>query len=86
MTTHMKMRIAEMTMLARRYKKLSFQHDQRMGRRNFLRDRFRNDPSRNNQITYYGCKQPGHLRLDCPMNKEGKKDKDKNKKRAMVTT
>ena len=26
---------AEMAMLARRYKKLAFQHDQRMGRRNF---------------------------------------------------
>ena len=30
----------EMAMLAKRYKKLAFQHDQRMGRRNFRRDRF----------------------------------------------
>ena len=57
-----------------------------LGRRNFRRDRFRNEPSRNNQITVYGCKQPGHLRSKCPMNKEGKKDKDKNKKKAMMTT
>ena len=57
---------AEMEMLARRYKKLSFQHDQRM-RRNLRRDRFWNDPSRNNQITCYGCKQSGHLRSECPM-------------------
>ena len=47
---------AEMAMLSRRYKKLAFQRDQRMGRRNFRRDRFQNDPSRNNQITCYGCK------------------------------
>ena len=52
---------AEMAMLAKRYKKLAFQRDQRMGRRSFRRDRFRNEPSRNNQITCYGCKQPGHL-------------------------
>ena len=75
-----------MAMLARRYKKLAFEHDQRMGRRNFRKDRFRNEPSRNNQITCYGCKQPGHLRSECPMNKKGKKDKDKKKKKAMVAT
>ena len=74
----------EMAMLARRYKKLVFQRDQRIGRRSFRRDRFRNEPSRNNQITCYGCKQPGHLRSECPLNKEGKKDKDKKKKKAMV--
>ena len=36
---------AEMAMLAKRYKKLAFQRDQQMGmgRRNFGRDRFRND-------------------------------------------
>ena len=39
---------AKMAMLARRYKKLAFQRDQRMGRRNFRRDRFWNDPSKNN--------------------------------------
>ena len=60
----------EMAMLARRYKKLAFQRDQRMGRRNFRKDRFRNKSSRNNQITCYGCIQPGHLRSECPMNKE----------------
>ena len=31
---------AEMAMLSRRYKKLAFQRDQRMGKRNFWRDRF----------------------------------------------
>ena len=31
---------AKMTMFSRRYKKLAFQRDQRMGRRNFQRDRF----------------------------------------------
>ena len=77
----------EMAMLTRRYKKLAFQRDQRIGRRNFRRDRFRNDPSRNNQITCYGCKQPRHLRSECPMNKEGKKYKDKKKKKkVMVAT
>ena len=35
---------AKMTMLARRYKKLAFQCDQRMGRRNFQRDQFQNNP------------------------------------------
>ena len=70
---------AEMAMLARRYKKLAFQRDQRIGRRNFKRDRFRNEPSRNNQITCYGCKQPGHLRLECPLNKEGKKIRRRRK-------
>ena len=38
---------AEMAMLARRYKKLSFQRDQRIGRKNFRRDWFRNEPSNN---------------------------------------
>ena len=75
---------AKMAMLARRYKKLAFQRDQRMGRRNFRKDRFRNEPPRNNQITCYGCKQPGHLRSKCPMNKESKKDKDNKKKKAMM--
>ena len=77
---------AEMAMLARRYKKLAFQRDQRIGRRSFRRDRFRNKPSRNNQITCYGCKQPEHVRSECPLNKEGKKNKDKKKKKAMVAT
>ena len=40
----------EMAMLPRRYKKLASQRDQQMGR-SFRRDRFRNEPSRNNQIT-----------------------------------
>ena len=56
-----------------------------MGKRNFRRDRFHNDHSRNNQITCYGCKQPGHMRLECPMNKEGKKDKEKKKKDMVAT-
>ena len=49
---------AEMAMLARRYKKLAFQRDQQMGRKIFRRDRFQNEPPRNNQITCYGCNQP----------------------------
>ena len=57
-----------------------------MGKRSFWRDRFRNEPSRNNQITCYGCKQPGHVRSECPLNKKGKKDKDKKNKKAMVAT
>ena len=69
----------KMAMLAKRYKKLAFQRDQRMRTINFLRDRFRNDPSRNNQITFYGSKQLSHLRSECLMNKEGNKDKDKKK-------
>ena len=77
---------AEMAMLARRYKKLTFQCDQRIGRKSFRRDHFRNEPSRNNQIICYGCKQPGHLRSKCLLNKKGKKDKDKKKKKAMVAT
>ena len=55
-----------------------------MGRKNFRRDRFRNESSRNNQITCYGCKQPEHLRSECPMNKESKKDKDKKKNKVMM--
>ena len=70
---------AEMAMIVRRYKKLTFQRDQRMERINFEKKQFRNKPLRNNQITCYGCKQPGHLRSECPMNKESKKDKDKKK-------
>ena len=77
---------AEMAMIVRRYKKLAFQRDQQMGRKNFKRDRFRNEPPRNNQITCYECKQPGHLRSECPMNKESKKDKDKKNKKAMMAT
>ena len=73
-------------MLAKRYKKLAFQRDQRIGigRKIFRRDRFRNEPSRNNQITCYGCKQPRHMRSECPMNNEGKKEK-KNEKVMVVT-
>ena len=69
----------EMAMLARRYNKLALQRDHRMGRRNFIKDRFRNDPSRNNQITCFGCKQPGHIRTECPLNKEAKKQKKEEK-------
>ena len=57
-----------------------------MGRKNFRKDWFRNEPPRNNQITCYGCKQFGHLRLECLMNKESKNDKDTKKKKAMVAT
>ena len=77
---------AEMAMIVRRYKKLAFQREQWMGKRNFKRDQFRNEPPRNNQITCYGCKQFGHLRLECLMNKESKNDKDTKKKKAMVAT
>ena len=77
---------AEMEMLSRRYKKLVFQRDQQMGRKNFRRDRFQNVSSKNNQITCYSCKQPRHLRTECSMNKKGKKDKDKKKRRSMVAT
>ena len=37
-----------------------------------------------NQITWYGCKQPRHLRSECPMNKKSKKDKDNNKKKKVM--
>ena len=77
---------AKMVMLARKYKKLAFQRDQWMGKRNFRKDWFRNEPSRNYQITCYGCKQLRHVRSECPMNKESKKDKDKKKKKAMMVT
>ena len=78
---------AEMAMLARRYKKFVFQRDQRMWmeKRNFRRDRFRNEASKNYQITCYGCKKSGHIRSECPLNKKAKKDKSK-KKKAMVVT
>ena len=75
---------AKMSMLVRRYNKLALQRDHRMGRRNFRRDRFRNDASRNNQITCFDCKQPGHIRIKCPLNKKAKKEK--KKKKAMVAT
>ena len=39
---------AKMAMLSRRCKKLVFQRDQRIGRKIFRRDQFRNDLSRNN--------------------------------------
>ena len=49
---------AEMAMLVKRYKKHACQGDQWMGigRRNFRKDWFRNELSRNNQITCYDCK------------------------------
>ena len=72
---------AEMAMLAKRYKKLAFQRDQQMGRKSFRRDRFRNEPSRNNQITCYGCKQPRHLRSECPLNKEGKRIRTRKRRK-----
>ena len=68
-----------MAMLARRYNKLALQRDHRMRRRNFRRDRFRNDTSKNNQITCFGRKQPGHIRAECPLNKEAKKEKKEEK-------
>ena len=37
---------AKMAMFAKRYNKLALQRDHRMGRKNFRRDRFRNDLSR----------------------------------------
>ena len=55
-----------------------------MGKRNFKRDRFRNDFLRNNQIVCYDCKQPEHIMSDSPLNKQAKKDK--KKKKAMVAT
>ena len=70
---------AEMAMLARRYNKLALQKDHRMGRRNFRRGRFKNDLSRNNQITCFGCKQLEHIRTECPLNKKAKKEKKKKK-------
>ena len=75
---------AKMAMLARRYNKLALQRDQRMGRKNFRRDRFRNDLSKNNQITCFSCKQVGHIRTKCPFNKEAKKEN--KKKKAMMAT
>ena len=56
-----------------------------MGRRNFRIDWFRNESSRNKQIMYYGCKKPVHMRFECPLDKETKKDK-KKKRKAMVAT
>ena len=55
-----------------------------MRRRNFRRDQFRNDPSRNNQITCFGCKQPRHIRIECPFNKEAKKEEEENHDGYMV--
>ena len=36
---------------------------------------------------FFGCKQLGHIRTECPLNKEAKKEKKKKKKKkAMVAT
>ena len=60
---------AEMAMLAKRYKKLTFEKNQRMRKWKFKRDRFKGVSSRYNQILCYGCNQPEHLRNECPLNK-----------------
>ena len=42
-------------------------------------------PSRSGKpLWHFVCKQPGHIRTECPLNKEAKKEK--KKKKAMVAT
>ena len=60
---------AEMAMLAKQYKKLTFEKNQRMRKWKFKRDRFKGVSSRYNQILCYGCNQPEHLRNECLLNK-----------------
>ena len=74
----------EMAMLTRRYDKLALQWDQRIGKRNFRKGWFKNDPSRNNQIICFGYKQPERIKIESPFNKEAKKEK--KKKKVMVAT
>ena len=50
-----------------------------MGRRNFNNNRFKGDSSRGNEVICYGCKMPGHLKNECPLNKKIKKYKMKKK-------
>ena len=69
----------EMTIMAKMYKKLIFQKGQRMGRKNFNNNRFKDGSLSENEVICYECKMPGHLKNECPLNKKIKKYKMKKK-------
>ncbi|KAH9715535.1 Integrase catalytic domain-containing protein [Citrus sinensis] len=64
----------ELAMLARRFRKFFKKTGER---RNFIN--FKNHREKNEAITCYECKKPGHIRSECPLIK-------KLKKKAMVAT
>ena len=64
----------EMVMLARRFTKFYKKTSERRKFRNY-----KNQKEKNEQITCYECKKPGHIRLECSL-------LNKLKKKAMVAT
>ena len=64
----------EMTILARRFRKFYKKTSERRRFRNY-----KNQKEKNEQITCYECKKPGHIRLECSL-------LNKLKKKAMVAT
>ena len=69
----------EMAIVSKRYKKLFLQKGQWMGRKNFNNNRFKGGSLRGNEVICYECKMLGHLKNECPLNKEIKKYKIKKK-------
>ena len=50
-----------------------------MGRGNFNKNQFKCGSSKGNEVICYGCKMLGHLKNECPLNKQAKRYKIKKK-------
>lgn len=81
----------ELTMVARRFRKLMGQRDMRLAKKGYRRDqssswkiRNKNESNKKENIICYECKKLGHFRSECPLLKEETPKKNRKIKKAMV--
>jgi len=67
----------EISILTNKIKRLLRKKESKRKERSF---RTKDDKEQDERIIYYGCKKPGHFKLECPNQVEEKEEKEKKKK------
>ena len=76
----------EVTFMSRKFKKMmekkgKFQHSFRRKDSRFEKK----NKEKSNEIIYFECGKPGHMKVECPQQKKKRYSRDKKKKSLMVT-
>ncbi|XP_017982362.1 PREDICTED: uncharacterized protein LOC108663276 [Theobroma cacao] len=80
-------------MVARRFRKLMGQKNQRLARRGYRKEqgsswktKNKNESNKKEELICFECKKPGHFKSECPLLKEESPKKNRKSKKAMVAT
>jgi cell division protein FtsB/Arc/MetJ-type ribon-helix-helix transcriptional regulator len=78
---------AEFAMLARKFRRFYKKREGSFSKKPITSEKGKKILNKTDNFTCFGCKKPGHMKIDCPLlKKNASTSKDKRKKKAMVAT